>query len=98
MAKEWIGLAKVGIWAFVALCLIWGPLSRPPCGQERFDPNKMSQVAVPPQQPLWERRQQGMLIQAVPMRHTIIRLPSWDEDFIPYAVWRAGQPCQPNRP
>lgn len=73
--------------------------------RESFDRHKVSQVTVPPQKPAWEKpqleyRQMGPVeFHGNPQQQAPFRLPSWDEGFVPYAVWLSGQnPCRPNRP
>lgn len=73
---------------------------------EPFSPRKMSQVPRQWPAPAWAMAQEkGVrpdLQDAVPMdrpvRQVQIRLPSWDEGWKPYAVWRAEQSCTPDRP
>lgn len=92
-----IGVIFVGYFFLVGL--FGGPSTK-----ESFNPNKMSQVTTPPQKPLWEKPQ-AVYQQAGPVQfhgqgqQVPLRLPSWDEGFVPYAVWHAQQnPCVPNRP
>lgn len=96
-----IGVLFVGYYFCVGLC---GGGS----GSGLPDPHKVSQVSVPPQKPAWEKSQ-PQYWQTGPVeccgppsqrqQATPFRLPSWDEGFVPYAVWRSRQnPCVPNRP
>lgn len=101
----WIVIVFVGIYFLKGFFWCGG------CATEPFNPQKMSQVPVVPQTPIWVVPQKTAPIviyesgeapsaqpAARPRLNFPVRIPSWDEGWEPYAAWRARQPCEPDRP
>ncbi len=108
---EWLKRACVFlVCAYIGVYFLIGWLGIGSCEKERLDPQKMSHVTVPPQTPIWVRQPPQPIVifgsnpapAAQPVRQRVsssIRIPSWDEDWEPYAVWLAKQQrCKPDRP